>query len=371
MEYKQCKRCVMDTTAKNITFDKDGLCNFCTDYLDRHHERTVVKQGKITELIESVKKSGKGKQYDCIVGVSGGVDSSYALHLAVQLGLRPLAVHMDNGWNSELATNNIHNLVKGLGVDLYTHVIEWHEYKDLMNSFFKANVIDIELLYDNAMLAVNYQQTKKYGLKYMLFGFNSSTEGIKMPEGWNWFKLDKKNIYNIQKKFGKVKIKTLPTIGAFEYKYLQKIKKFQHVPFLDYFDYNKKEALDLLMTKYNYKPYPYKHYESIFTRFYQGYILPKKFGVDKRKPHLSALVASIQMSKEEANKILLNPPYNENQLEEDIEYFLKKMEWTKERLDEYLKEPEILHSVYGTEKDSFYKWSKKYVQLKKVLSGKK
>lgn len=286
-----------------------------------------------------------------MVGVSGGVDSSWALVQAVRLGLRPLAVHMDNGWNTELAESNIANLVHGLGVELYTRVIEWEEYRALMQAFFDADVIDIELLYDNAMLAVNYQQAAKYDLHYILAGFNRATEGMAIPEEWNWFKLDKRNIKCIGRKFGKVRLETFPAIGYIERMYLEYIKKNHIVAFLNYFPYNKFEALDTLEKEYHYIRYPYKHYESIFTRFYQGYLLPKKFGVDKRLVHLSTLVASGQMSREEALAGLRGIPYpSEQALEEDIQQFLKRMNWTRDDLNRYLKRPEISHAAYPSEK---------------------
>jgi len=198
---RQCRRCVMDATAQNITFDADGVCNFCSEFTNRHqeviHEKPEHKREKLIQLIEKIKKKGNGKPYDCVIGVSGGVDSSWVLVRAVELGLRPLAVHMDNGWNSELAQNNISNLVNKLGVDLYTHVINWNEYKKLMQCFFDSDVVDVELLYDNAMLSVNWHQARKKNIKYILAGTNLATEGMPMPKNWNWFKYDKKNIKNI------------------------------------------------------------------------------------------------------------------------------------------------------------------------------
>ena len=303
-EYRQCKRCVMDTTAKDIFFDKNGYCNYCNVFLKRldSFNGSSSKQDDLNNLIDEIKQSGKNQQYDCIVGVSGGADSSYTLHLVKELGLKPLAVHMDNGWNSELAVNNIKNLVEKLKVDLYTHVIDWEEYKALMQAFFDADVIDIEILYDNAMLAVNYALAKKYGVKHILSGSNTVTEGMKMPSNWNWSKTDKSNIVNIGKING-VKIKTFPIIGTFERMYYKEIKKIQWIPFLDFFEYHKEKAMDYLVVHYDYKKYPYKHYESVFTRFYQGYILPEKFNVDKRKLHLSTLICSKQIQRKDTINI--------------------------------------------------------------------
>ncbi len=364
-EQKRCKRCLMDTTAKGITFDENGYCNYCTEFLE------VLKQPKkridisLDKLVEKIKVDGKGKEYDCIVGVSGGVDSSYSLVKVKELGLRPLAVHMDNGWDSELAANNIKNLVEKLGVDLYTHVIDWEEYRELMQAFFDADVIDVELLYDNAMLAVCYQQASKYGVKYILAGTNTSTEGLRMPENWNWFKYDKKNIKNLGK-LRNVKLKTFPSLGTIDYVIYEYFKKIKWIPFLDYLpNYNKFEALKLLQDNYSYKPYPYKHYESIFTRFYQGFILPVKFGVDKRKNHLSTLILTGQMKKEEAEKLLMEIPYpSEQELIDDIEYFLKKMKWTKDDLMEYLNRPEKPHTLYGSEKGLWDRLSRVYAFIK-------
>lgn len=349
-----CTRCVMDTTAPNIEFDNQGVCNFCTDFDTRcSHiikEDVETKEVKRSALIKEIKRQGKGKDYDCIVGVSGGVDSSYVLHLVKKEGLRPLAVHMDNNWNSELATNNIKNLVEDLGVDLYTHVINWNEYRDLMQSFFDADVIDVELLYDNAMTAVNYEMATKYGIKYIISGSNTSTEGLSMPEGWNWIKTDARNIKAIAEK-NHVKISTFPIISTLDYLFYRVFRRVKWVSFLDLYDYKKDEALSVLELKYGYKRYPYKHYESIFTRFYQGYILPRKFKVDKRKLHLSTLIMSDQMTRAEALELLEESPYpSETGEREDLLYFLKKMKWTGSELSDYLARSPVPHDIYKSEK---------------------
>lgn len=353
--YKICSRCVMDSNVPNISFDVNGICNYCTNYLSNSSnvifEDIDIKKEKLRKLCESIKKDGKNKPYDCIIGVSGGVDSSWVLVQAIEMGLRPLAVHMDNGWNSELAQNNIENLISKLGVDLYTYVIDWDEYRSLMQAFFDADVIDIELLYDNATLAVNYAQAHKYGIKYILSGSNQATEGMPLPAGWNWFKLDKKNIYSIARKFGVNKIKSFPSIGTYKYIYYEYVKNIKWIAFLDSTIYNKFDALNELEIKYNYKRYPYKHYESIFTRFYQGYILPNKFKIDKRLVHMSTLVMSGQMKRVEALFKLKGIAYpTDKELQNDINYFLKKMSWSTFELENYLLRPEIKHNFYSTEK---------------------
>lgn len=364
---RECARCVMDESANDIHFDALGQCNYCTDMLNKLESFQPSNPDdlkvKFDKLLSKIKKAGKGKRYDCIVGVSGGADSAYVLYLAKQHGLRPLAVHMDNGWNSELAVNNIENLVRKLGVDLYTHVINWKEYRALQQAFFDADVIDIELLYDNAMIAVNYELATKYGIHYILAGTNTTTEGMRMPTQWNWFKFDKKNIYAIADR-SKVKIKSMPTISVFGYAWYRFVRHIEWVDFLDYVDYYKPTCLQELQAKIGYRPYPYKHYESIFTRFYQGYLLPQKFGVDKRRLHLSTLICSGQMTRGEAKKLLGELPYPDiDDLKSDIDYFLKKMNWTQLDLDDYLSRAQTPHSFYSSDAKTASKLNQFYIRL--------
>jgi len=355
----------MDISAKNIFFNKDGICNFCIDF-ENKLEKNRVNKYNLDNLLKSIKS--KNQNYDCVIGLSGGVDSCYTLHKAIEFGLKPLVVHMDNGWNSELAQNNIENLVRKLKIDLFTYVIDWNEYRNMMNSFFESDVLDIELLMDNAMLAVNYQQAANNNLKFILAGTNTSTEGMAMPSNMNWFKYDKKNIINIIKKFGNHKINTYPAIGTLNLVKYITFNRIKWVSFLDYFNYDKYEAINILKEKYNFKPYPYKHYESVFTRFYQGYILPKKFKVDKRKLHYSTLIISNQMDRDSALKEIQkgNAYESEELLNIDKEYFLKKMGWTQEKLIEYINRPEKSHLSYPSEKKLYdfclkiYNLSKKF-----------
>lgn len=359
-----CTRCVMNSTASRIHFNDDGICNYCNDFEKKLND--YLENKPILENLVSKLKKNKKNKYDCIIGLSGGVDSCFSVHKAVEIGLNPLVVHLDNGWNSELAQNNIENLVKALNIDLYTYVINWNEYKNFMNAFFDANVIDIELLMDNAMLAVNYREAAKYDLKYILAGTNISSEGMAMPENMNWIKFDKKNIKNIIKRFGGYKLSTYPAIGTFDLVYYILIKKIKWLSFLDYFDYDKFKAIEILKEKYNFKPYPYKHYESIFTRFYQGYILPKKFKIDKRILHYSTLIMSKSMTREFALKELQNEyAYSSNeQLELDKEYFLKKMGWTEFKLNSYLSKPEVSHDFYSSEKKLYNLLLKVYKKIR-------
>jgi len=344
----------MDTSAPDIRFDDFGVCNYCTEYLvvrDRFLEADLVaRQARLETLLGKVREAGKGKAYDCIIGVSGGVDSSWVLALAVDNGLRPLAVHMDNGWNSELAQNNIANLVRGLGVDLHTHVIDWPEYRGLMEAFFASDVVDVELLYDNAMLAVNFQAAARHGVKHILGGTNVATEGMRIPPSWNWMKYDKRNIKGISKRFGGPRLKTFPAIGTLDFTRYH-LSGIRWTSFLDQFDYRKRDALQSLQGRFGYKPYPFKHYESVFTRFYQGFILPAKFGIDKRRVHLSTLIVNGEMTRDEALAALEGIAYeSEKLLTTDIAFFLKKMGWSREKLDSYIARPAIAHDAYPTEK---------------------
>ncbi len=350
----------MDSSASDFEVYDVG-CNYCCGFLERSKhvlqiDETERERNRI-KIINQIKAKGKNNKYDCIVGISGGVDSAFALIKAKEEGLRPLAVHMDNGWNSELAQNNIHNIVEKLGVDLYTHVIKWSEYREMMQAFFDADVVDVELLYDNAMLGVNYNLAKKFGCKYILAGTNYATEGMLIPPDWNWFKFDKKNIKAITKNSGTDK--SFPYFGVMDYVGCRFIRKINWVSFLDLYDYKKVETLELLTSKFGYKPYPYKHYESIFTRFYQGYILPEKFNVDKRRVHLSTLIMTDQMTRTAALDLIKHIPYpNERDLVDDKEYFLKKMNWDKEQLLEYISRPGRSHSEFPSEKTMMLKLQK-------------
>lgn len=343
----------MDTTAASITFDGQGVCHFCREFEARLAERERTHpagEAALARLVDCVKASGRGREYDCIVGVSGGVDSSYVLYLAVKQGLRPLAVHLDNGWNSELASHNIASLVTRLGVDLVTHVIDWEEYKNLQMSFFHAHVVDIELLMDNAMLALNYQQAARHGVKFILSGANSATEGLEMPPGWSHYKRDARNIRAIQRRFGSLPIKTQPMLSTVAHAWYEVVRGIHWATILDLCGYQKAVALDVLQRETGYRPYPYKHYESVFTRFYQAYILPRKFGYDKRRVHLSTLIVTGQMTRNEAMAMLDTPPYPDpRQQQQDLIYVMKKLGFSESDFDAYLAAPGVPHEAYGSE----------------------
>lgn len=351
--YKICSRCVMDTTVPKITFDENGFCNHCSDFLNKqlkNEESLSIQISNTEKFHEKIRNDGIGKKYDCIVGVSGGADSSYALHLALINGLRPLAVHLDNGWNSELSQNNISTLVHATGVDLYTHVINWEENKDMQLSLIKAGVLDIEMIMDNAQAATTYRQALKYNLKHILSGVNSRTEGMSIPEGWYHYKYDELNIRAIHKKFGSQKIKSHPLMNSIDEFYYQKIRKIRYHKYLDYFLYNKNDAMQILSEKYGFVPYKYKHSESIFTRFYQNYILPVKFGVDKRMVHHSNMIITGQMTRDEALIDLKTNSYcDSDEFKIDKQYVLKKFGITEAEFQKYIIKEPVSHLFYPSE----------------------
>ncbi len=374
MEFRECTRCILDTNDDaNITFDGNGVCNYCLEYdqlvLANQLNDNLKTDEKRKVILNEIKIAGKHKPYDCIIGVSGGVDSSFLVYKAKELGLRPLIVHYDNGWNSELAVMNIENLVKKLDLDLITYVNDWDEFKDIQLAFFKASVIDIELITDQAILATIYKIAQKYKIKYILYGSNISTEAT-LPKNWYHWKIDVLNILSIHKLFGKLKLKTYPTLGFFKHLFVTRVLKIKSVNLLNYLDYSKKEAKQTIIEKLNWRDYGGKHHESIFTRFYQSYILPQKFSVDKRKAHLSTLICSNQISRDEALWEMKKPLYDKDRLTEDYEYVLKKMgleEWEFRKLMELPIKSHTDYPSYLTKHYKYQLWISKQIKLIKKI----
>ncbi len=252
-EHRICTRCVMDTTDPEIKFDENGVCNHCKRYEELVRLKLLTgeeREKRLKEIVGKIKRYGKNKKYDCIIGVSGGVDSSYVAYIAKKLGLRPLAVHLDNGWDTELAISNIEKILKKLDIDLYTYVVDWEEFRDLQLAYFKASVVDIEVVTDHAIIAALYDIADKRKIKYILSGSNIVTEGI-MPNSWGYNKNDLRNLKDIYKRYGTVKLKTYPTMGLFKWLYYRFIKGIQTIPLLNYMDYNKKKAKKLLISEFN------------------------------------------------------------------------------------------------------------------------
>ena len=347
-DYQICQNCVMDTTDPRITFNEEGVCTHCRR-LGIFHCGDVMKldtsEEKLLRLINEIKEAGKDNIYDCILGVSGGLDSSYLVYQAHKYGLRPLCVHLDNGWNSELAVKNIERIIKKLKFRLYTHVIEWEEFKDLQLSFFKAGVLDIEVLTDHAITALIYQQASLNGVKYILPGWNKALENT-MPYSWNYYKLDTLNILDIHRHFGSKLIKTFPLLDPYRYWMYTNSEGIKNIYLLNLMPYSKEEALSFLQKECGYKYYGDKHYESVFTRFYQSYILPEKFKIDKRKAHLSSLIHSGQMTRGYALDELKKPAYDLKKLEEDKEFVLKKLGFSEKEFSVYMSSPVKEHTHY-------------------------
>jgi len=341
-EIKICSRCVMDTTANEIVFDDNGVCNFC-----HHYENVITKdlyvdkggEERLNNLIEKIKKDGKNRQYDCLIGISGGVDSSYVAYLVKKVyGLRALAVHLDNGWNSELAVANVEHIVKKLDIDLSTYVLDWKEFKDIQTSFLKASVSNIEIPTDHAIWALLIKTAAKYKIPYIIAGNNVVTESI-MPESWLYGSKDSKFIKAIHKQFGKGKLKTYPSLTTFDYVDYLLVRGIRWVPILNYINFVKSDAKQLLIDELGWRDYGGKHYESIFTRFFHSYYLPVKFGYDLRKSYLSALVCSGQISRATALEELRQPPVDPELLKQDRDYVVKKLGLTEDEFDQILKNP--------------------------------
>lgn len=359
--YQQCAVSVMDTIEDpNITFDKYGVCHYYHEY--KTTETNQVFRGeegkrKLQYDIDEVKKAGKGKPYDCILGLSGGVDSTYLCLLAKEFDLRPLIVHCDNGWNSELAQHNIEQTVKRLNFDLYTYVINWAEFRELQLSYLKASVVDIEVLTDHAFMAVLYKQARNWNIKYVLAGMNVVTEQV-LPRYWIFNKRDAVNIKAIQNQFGTKPIKTFKTFPFLDYrteKYCREVLKMKVLTPLNYVDYQYDKVKERIQSELSWRDYGGKHYESVWTRFYQGYILPKKFNIDKRKAHLSNLIFSGQKTKQEALKVLKQPTIPEHLLREDYEYVIKKFGLDLASFEAIMEQPRREHSDYPTQQGF---WSK-------------
>lgn len=326
INYQICNRCVMDTTDPNISFDKNGNCNHCNSYLKQDIKYNPEKENQLKNVIEEIKKAGQNKKYDCIIGVSGGVDSTYVAYEVKKRGLRPLAVHLDNGWDSELAVSNIQKTLQKLDIDLYTYVIDWNEFKNLQISFLKASIPGMEVPTDHAIISILNKVAVKNGVRYIINGSNASTEHI-MASRWSEGEAQRDwlLIKNIHKQFGNVKLKTFPKTTIFDNFKYKLINRLSVINILNYVEYSKKDAMKLIQNDLGWVYYGGKHYESIYTRFTQAYIQPKKFNIDKRKAHHSNLICGGDLTRLEALEDLKKDAYpNEQMMNEDKEYFMKK-----------------------------------------------
>jgi len=353
----------MDTTDSKIVFDDKGVCDHCNrfyaDVLPDWHtdERGLAL---LTKMIEKIKTEGKGKDFDCIMGMSGGIDSSYLTYIVKEkFGLRPLVFHVDGGWNSQIAVNNIEKLVTGLDLDLYTEVIDWEEMRDLQLAFFKSGVSHIDLPQDHAFFATMYNFAEKYKIKYILTGANIATECVRNPLEWLYYGTDTIQINDIHSRFGNRPLNKFPLSNVLRHKfYLRYIKGIEVITPLNYVPYNKEEAMDFLVEKYGWQRYPQKHFESRFTRFYEGYWLPKKFGYDTRKVQFSSLILTKQMSRHEALEKLLTPAYDEMTISNDFEYIATKLGISIKELQGYMDAPNKTVNDYKSQQALFNLGSK-------------
>ena len=374
--YQICSNCVMDTTDSKIVFDEKGVCDHCNTYFndilpnwhtDERGHRAML------HLVKKIKEKGKGKEFDCLMGMSGGVDSSYLLYVMKEhYGLRPLVFHVDAGWNSQLAVNNIERLIDGLGLDLYTEVINWEEIKDLQLAFIKSGVPHIDVPQDHAFFATMYKFASKNNIKYILTGGNYSTECVRNPKEWMYFQSDTVQLRDIHRKYGSGKLNSYPITNILWYKiFLPYFRGIKLVRPLDFVPYNKKEAMSLLVEKFGYQEYPQKHFESRFTRFYESYWLPEKFGFDTRKVQFSSLILTNQMTREEALELLSVPAYDPTTIDQDFEFVATKLGISIKELQVYFNEPNKSYKDYRTQESIYNIGAKVLRALGLELGGKR
>ncbi len=346
--YQQCNRCLMDTSDAEITFDEKGYCNHCTNYFSKLSNKTY--QGKFSDnefalIVERIKEEGKNKAHDCVVGISGGIDSCYTALILKKAGLRPLAVHLDNGWDSEAAVKNIKYVINKLGIDYQSYVLDWEEFKDLQLAFLKASVPEAETPTDIAILAALHKVAADNNIKFIISGGNYVTEGI-LPKSWHYDAKDAKYLKAIHKQFGSKKLNTFPTFGFQKEMYYKFIKGIKIIYLLNYVNFNKKDAMQVLEKELEWKYYGGKHYESKYTGFLQSYILPVKFDIDYRRATYSTQICAGEIKREDALSELKNKPYDPIKSEEEKIYLCKKLNITLQEFDELMKLPPKSHRDY-------------------------
>jgi N-acetyl sugar amidotransferase len=353
---------VLDTIGNpNISFDDQGVCNYCYDYdrswLSRRLAPEVARQ-KLEALVEEIKSAGKTQKYDSILGLSGGMDSSYIAYLAKEYGLRPLAVHLDNGWDAELAVKNIENILHKTGFDYYNYVVDWDEFRSLQLAYLKASVIDTEVVTDQAIFALLHIVARKWHIRYILIGENPATEGI-MPKGWNFHKNDLANLMAIYRRFGTIKLRTYPLMGQYDLKFYRTVLGIRYAALLHFIvPYDLKTVRETLEKEFDWRDYEWKHCESIFTKFYQGYILPTKFQIDKRKVHLSDMIRSGLITREAALSQLERHYYDEVTLKIDYDFVLRKFGLTQSEFRSLMDLTPVPHESFPQDTLGTWDWAK-------------
>lgn len=371
-----CSRCVMDSTDTAIVFDEFGICDHCRTFDKEILPSWNMGCGRDVELqkiVSDIKREGKGKDFDCILGMSGGIDSSYLLYLVTKkLDLKPLVFHVDAGWNTQMAVNNIERLVDGLGLDLYTEVINWEDMRKLQLAYFKSGVPHIDTPQDHAFFATMYKFASDNGIKNIITGGNYSTECVRNPKEWMYYQSDSIQLRDIYRKHGGTPLMSYPTTNILWHKvYLPYIRKIKLHRLLDYLSYDKEEATQFLVDNYGYERYPQKHFESRFTRFYESYWLPEKFGYDTRKVQFSSLILTGQMTREEAIEKLSGPAYDPEIIHHDFEYVASKLNITSDQLKMYFNAPNKTYMDYANQ-ETLYNFGAKVLRfLGKELGGKR
>jgi N-acetyl sugar amidotransferase len=347
-DYRRCARCVMDTDEPGISFNAAGQCNYCTEGLERLQHGLLPLEDRdraLQALIRKVKEHGKDKPYDCVIGLSGGADSTTVAYVVSKLGLRPYAVHLDNGWNSPEAEHNIRMTAERLGIDVHTYVVDPQEFIDLQRSYLRASVGNLEAPTDHAISALLFKAAAKHGIKFILTGSNLVTESI-LSRGWGHFNQDLRNLKAIHRRFGTVPLRTLPVAGLIERTAYIYCLRIRWIPFLNYIDYDKEQYKKLLAAELDWRDYGGKHYESTWTKFFQAYILPTKFGVDKRKSHLSSMICSGKLDRDSALAELAKPLYEPDEFERDLGIVLERLKLSREEFKEIMAQPPKNHTDY-------------------------
>lgn len=356
--YQICTNCVMDTSDEAIAFDEHGVCDHCRDFRENvlpHWDTGEAGRATIRRMVADIRKSGEGKQFDCILGLSGGLDSSYMLHLIVtEYGLRPLVFHVDGGWNTDLAVNNIQVLVEKLGLDLYTEVINWEDMRDFQLAFFKSGVPHLDIPQDHAFIATLYHFANKHGIKYIMNGGNISTECVRNPLEWLYYGTDMAQLNDIRRQFCARPLKHYPFSPIWFHKiYLRYLKGVKVVKPLNHMPYTRQLAIDTLSRDYGWRAYPQKHFESRFTKFYEGYWLPTRFGYDTRRVQYSSLILTGQMTREEALEKLSRPAYDPETIDDEFEYIANKLRISEDELRAYHEMPLKSYRDYNNRSSLF------------------